>query len=347
LAPAARRNREKDKLGYLFSIIPVLVFLFALENLDSYKLLPLRSVLMSVFVGFAIAAVSYVVNIYLLGSVDIGTAEYSKYIAPPVEETLKALFLIYLIHAKRVGFLVDAAIFGFAIGAGFAIIENSYYIYTLPSVNPLTGILRGFGTAVMHGGTTAIFGIITKTLYDKYDSNMLKAFLPGLLGATVIHSLFNHFYISPVYSALVIIIVLPAIMLAVFKRSETALSNWLGIGFDADAQLLEMITSGEILNTHVGSYLVSLKRSFPGEVVADMLCLLRIHIELSIKAKGILMIKGAGFPVAPDAGLAEKFNELEYLQKSIGGTGMLALRPLLRWSSRDLWQLHMLGKKTL
>jgi len=196
-----------------------------------------------------------------------------------------------------------------------------------------------------NGGATSIFAVITKTLYDKYRSNMAKAFLPGLAAAVLVHSLFNHFYISPVYSALVIIIVLPLVMLAVFKRSETALAHWLGVGFDADAELLEMITTGDILDTHIGEYLISLKRRFPGEVVADMLCLLRIHLELSIRAKGVLLIRESGFAAEPDPSLDEKFRELKYLEGSIGSTGMLALHPLLRWSSRDLWQLNMLGRK--
>jgi hypothetical protein len=38
-----------------------------------------------------------------------------------------------------------------------------------------------------------------------------------------------------------------------------------------------------------------------------------------------------------------KFDELKYLEKSIGRTGRFAIMPVLRWSSRDLWQLHMLG----
>jgi hypothetical protein len=36
---------------------------------------------------------------------------------------------------------------------------------------------------------------------------------------------------------------------------------------------------------------------------------------------------------------------MRYLEKSIGKTGLLAMEPILHWSSRDLWQLYMLGKK--
>jgi protease PrsW len=36
--------------------------------------------------------------------------------------------------------------------------------------------------------------------------------------------------------------------------------------------------------------------------------------------------------------------ELKYLEKSIGPTGMLAVRPLLAQTPRDLWEMHHFGR---
>jgi protease PrsW len=165
---------------------------------------------------------------------------------------------------------------------------------------------------------------------------------PAFLLAVVIHSLFNHFFVSPIISALALLVGIPLLMTLVFRQSERALRKWLGIGFDSDQQMLEMITSGNIADTPVGEYLISMKRTFPGETVADMLCYLRLHMELSIKAKGILLMRENGFEPPPDTDVVDMFSELKYLEERIGVTGKLALHPLLRWSSRDLWQLHML-----
>ena len=71
-----------------------------------------------------------------------------------------------------------------------------------------------------------------------------------------------------------------------------------------------------------------------------MLCYLRIHVELSIAAKGTLLMRQSGFNVTPDASLKAKFEELDYLKKAIGRTGLLALAPFLHTSSQDLWQIH-------
>jgi hypothetical protein len=94
----------------------------------------------------------------------------------------------------------------------------------------------------------------------------------------------------------------------------------------------------------VGQYLQSLRQRFPGEMLADMLCLLRIHLELSIAAKGILLMRGAGIKVDSDPEVRARLEELKYLESSLGRTGRLAIQPFLRTSSRQLWQLHMLDR---
>jgi hypothetical protein len=120
--------------------------------------------------------------------------------------------------------------------------------------------------------------------------------------------------------------------------------DWLGKGFDADTEMLELINSGRLSDSPVGRYLHELKDRFRGPVVADLLCYLRLHTELALRAKGILMMREAGFEVPVDEPTREKFAEMRYLEKSIGRTGLLALQPMLHMSHKDLWQLYMLGK---
>jgi hypothetical protein len=73
--------------------------------------------------------------------------------------------------------------------------------------------------------------------------------------------------------------------------------------------------------------------------------LLRLRLELSIKAKGLLLLREAGFSPSPDPDIERAFEELEYLEKSIGRIGMLAIKPFVSAADRDLWQLQMLGQK--
>jgi RsiW-degrading membrane proteinase PrsW (M82 family) len=323
-------------------LLPVLLFLVALIYLDSYKLVRPRWVAGVLVAGCVLAATCWIVNAALQSWLALSTIAYSRYIAPVVEESAKAIVVVWLIRTNRIGFLVDAAIYGFAIGTGFAVVENLYYWYSLANPSLSLWIVRGFGTAVMHGGTAAIFGIAGKTLAERRGLARRAGFAIALVAAMAIHSTFNHFFLSPVLSTGFILIVLPPLIFVVFQRSEKALENWLNVGFDADTEVLEMILSGNLSSSHVGTYLHSLKERFSGEVVIDMLCCLRLHLELSLRAKGLLMMREAGFPVVLDAADKAKLDELDFLERSIGATGKLAMAPFLRSSSRDLWQIYMM-----
>jgi RsiW-degrading membrane proteinase PrsW (M82 family) len=328
---------------FAVSLAPVLALLAVLIYLDSFKLVSLRLVLQANLFGALTAMACMLVNARTFGWLGWDLVTFSRYAAPVIEEGAKAIHLVYLIRSRRVGFPVDAAIFGFALGAGFALAENIYYLQTLDTANILVWVVRGFGTAALHGATLVIFGIISKVLADRHPDRGVVVFLPGFLMAVGIHSIYNHFILPPVYSTMVLLVVLPVLVVIVFDKSERATRSWLGEGWNADVEMLESITTGEIGQTRVGGYLETLHDKFPGPVVADMLCLLRLHLELALEAKGLLLAREAGIRMPPDPEIKEKFTELGYLERNIGQTGLWALRPFLHTSPRDLWQRHMLG----
>ncbi len=331
-------------LAVAVSVLPVFLFLAALVLIDSYKLVALRAILLSIIAGVVAGLASYVVNVQLRPALDLDPAPYSMYVAPVVEEALKAAFVLYLLHRSRVGFVVDAAIHGFGIGTGFALLENLYYLRVNPDATLWTWIVRGFGTAIMHGGATAILAMVSKTLHHRPGAVRLYLLLPGLSVAVVLHSLYNHFLLQPLLATALIVLVFPWLSIAVFQHSERETGAWLGAGFDTDQELLRAVRSGQVSATPAGRYLHTVRSSFPAEVIVDMLCLLRLRAELAIHAKGVLMMREAGFDPAPDPALKDKFEELRYLERSIGKTGLLALHPFLHTSTRDLWQLNMLNE---
>jgi RsiW-degrading membrane proteinase PrsW (M82 family) len=121
-------------------------------------------------------------------------SSYSKYVAPIVEEILKASYLIYLIKSKKTGFLVDSAIIGFAVGAGFALVENIYFLANLENTSFVIWLLRGLGTAIMHGGTTAIFAMVFYNFNQIYKLNLIIKLSVSLIIAIIIHWFFNQFF---------------------------------------------------------------------------------------------------------------------------------------------------------
>ena len=327
----------------LVALLPVLAFLAALLWLDSYRLLSPSAVLAVIAAGAAVAALSYPLNGALLGRMDIGLIAFSRYVSPLTEELLKGLVVVALVRSHRIGFLVDAAIFGFAVGTGFALAENLYYLHLASEAGMGTWIVRGFGTALMHGGTTAIFAVMGLARIEQATKASALHFLPGFVAAVLLHSGFNHLSHAPLIATLATMLTLPPLQWLVFERSEQALRDWIGHGFDADAHLLELIGSGSFATSPPGRYLASLKRSLPGPLLADALCYLRLFTELALRAKGMLMMRENGFePPAADDETRAKLAELRYLEDSLGATGLRALRPALHMRQRELRQLYVL-----
>jgi protease PrsW len=131
----------------------------------------------------------------------------------------------------------------------------------------------------------------------------------------------------------------------VFDYSERALRDWLESDLDSKVRLLESINAGSFLDSRSGRYLQSLREHFRGEDLADMLCYVRLNGELALRAKGVLLLRESGLDELPiDEETQEKLAELAHLERAIGRTGALALRPLIMASGKDIWQLRLLGR---
>jgi RsiW-degrading membrane proteinase PrsW (M82 family) len=326
------------------ALIPVLLFLAALVHADSYKLLSLRAVLAMVAAGALAAGASYFANSYAYAHFAGDFQAYSRYVSPWIEEALKAAVLVVLIRTRRVGLPVDAGIAGFAIGTGFALVENLYYLASRPETALPVQVIRGFGTAIMHGGTAAVLAMVSVTFYERRPDGGLQLLLPGFLAAVALHAGFNYLLVRPALATLATVIVLPAVIYLVFQHSDRTLRDWLDDDLDSKVQLLEAINTGTFLDSRLGRYLQSLHELFRGEELADMLCLVRLHGELALRAKGVLLLRESGMEESLlDDETREKLAELAQLERAIGKTGMLALRPMMMATGKDIWQLKLLA----
>jgi RsiW-degrading membrane proteinase PrsW (M82 family) len=330
--------------GIVVGLLPVIAFLAALLSFDSYKLVKLPLVVGTVGAGAIAAWASYELNGTFLSWVPMDWSTFSRFVAPLIEEVLKGAIVLALIRAGRVAFLVDAAIFGFAAGTGFSVLENTYYSLSGIAQHASLGtwIIRGFGTAIMHGGATAILAVASLGFLEGRAASRVFAVATGLALAYCLHSLYNQALLPPIYQAFLVLALVPALLAFVFRRGEKSLAQWLGTGFDNDAMLLELINSGEFSASPIGQYLTTLRTKFEGPVVADMLCYVRLHTELALRAKGMLMMRETGFDPPPDPMVQEKFAEMRYLEGTMGATGRIALRPMLHLSRKDLRQIYLL-----
>jgi len=331
-------------LKILVSLIPVFLLLGMFLLLDSMKLVGKGILFLCLAWGAMSAGLSFFLNTFLLGNLDVTFETYSGFIAPIVEEVLKMGLILLLIKKNRIGFMIDGAIYGFSIGAAFALCENLFYLfhYSGTEGNLMVWITRGFGTAVMHSGTTAIVAIIAMSALNR-QNKLGTAVFTGTLLAIFIHSLFNQFLVSPLISTLIVLIVVPVSMSLIFQFNEKSIRNWLEMEFDTEASVLRMIKKGRFADTRAGAFLVSVRHHFPKDVVLDMYCFISLYLELSMKAKSYIMLKENDFEIVVDPEIPAKLIELKALEKNIGRAGYLAIAPVLRLNHKDLWKLSLLG----
>jgi RsiW-degrading membrane proteinase PrsW (M82 family) len=329
----------------LVSLIPVFLFLILLLYFDSLKLVSKTLLLVFLAWGFTSAGIGFFSNTFLIGQLDLSFNTYSGFISPVVEEVLKCSMLWLLIKRNKVGFMIDGAIYGFAVGATFSFAENLFYLSQFAGAdsNLMIWVTRGFGTAIMHGGTTAIFGILCMSAINRQLS-LAAGTTAGLATAILIHAVFNQFLVSPLVSAAIIVLLVPVVIIFIFNSSEKSIRKWLELEFDSEVSILRMIRKGQFSTTKTGGFLVSLKAHFPAETVLDMYCFISLYLELSIKAKSLIILKENDMVVPADPDLPNKIRELKSLLKSIGRGGYLAIAPVLRVSRKDLWKLYLLEK---
>jgi len=324
----------------IVSLLPVLIFLLVLNSLDTFKLLKPVVIVSVILCGFLSALFAYPINNFFFSTFDERLV--TGFTAPFFEEILKFIVVVFLFYRNKLGFLADALIIGFASGAGFSIIENIFYLNHIETNNLMLWVIRGLGTAIMHGTATGIAAVIAQSLISKKEKIKFHYLLTGLCGGFFIHAVFNNFFLSPLLQTILQISLLPLIVIQIFTISEKSLRNWMEEQSQSEFELLRMIKKGEFKSTRAGKYILSIKSRFSPEVILDMLAYIQLHLELSIKAKGLLLMKEAGFESKKDEELKGMLNELSFLAKSIGKTGMRTLIPIIKLSGKNLWKLNLL-----
>lgn len=328
-------------LKALIAIAPVVAFLLVLLHLDSHRLIGHHRIAYVFLSGGALAVLGYFVNGFALDWLDMPFTQYSRNVAPLVEEGMKALVLVYLFRRDRIGFQVDAAIMGFAVGAGFSFVENLFYLYHASEAHYAIWMVRGFGTAIMHGGCTALFAVVSQILTERHRRSNPVWYLPGLVAAVVLHAVFNYFPVSPVLSTVVTLLILPTLLFLLFERNEVTIHNFLELDFDVHRRLLRQLEGGEYSGCETGRFLLDLERIHSSPHVRDMITYIHVHTELILSAESVLLARERGEAVEVPDKVRHKIQFMHTLERRIGKTGMHTINPHLKLSKHEFWMLHM------
>ena len=109
------------------TLIPAIFFYFIYTR-DLYKTGNFVFVLLAGGAGLAAFGFATLINPLLVRQGILTNSQVVRYSAPILEEILKALILFLLIRSPKFTYFVDGAIYGFAAGISFAVVENWQYI---------------------------------------------------------------------------------------------------------------------------------------------------------------------------------------------------------------------------
>jgi protease PrsW len=333
----------------LVAFAPVLIFLAAFMWLDAFKLVSLRALALLLAGGGVLAIVSYGINGRFIDALPIGFSPFSRFVSPPIEEVLKSALIFALFARNRIGFVIDAAIVGVAVGAGFSVVENLIYLGVFTQASVGVWVVRGFGTAVMHAGCSALFAVVGQHLTQRYMRIEAQRhrfetllFLPGLALAIVAHSIFNQFAGQPVLAMVFTLFLVPLLLFMIFSRSEHGAHKWLLTDYESHQHMLDDIRQGKLIDGPAGRFVLALSAQFRAGVGADMFRYIQVHTWLVAKAEEDLIDLEEGRPEDLGQEVRERLKELHALEKKIGRTGLLALNPHLHFTRNDLWEIHEL-----
>ena len=138
---------------------------------------------------------------------------------------MRAHRLFFIPRKRRIGFTADAAIHGIRRrrrlrGGRKSLLPDP----AMPGSSVVLWVIRGFGTAIMHGGTTAIFAIISKGMTQRLQrpTSSFSSFPTDCSSPSRSTLSFNRFVVSPLVSTVFVLFssFLPSLFTFFFHRSE-------------------------------------------------------------------------------------------------------------------------------
>ena len=143
-----------DSLIYILFVaifIPILLMACLVEK-------KARHPIIFVLIGIFLSVFASEINAFLRSVLPMDTFEITIIVTPISEEILKALpilfFAVVIIPKKEALFTASMAV-----GIGFAVLENAYYLLNSDSFNMIDAIVRAFGAGLMHGMCTLLVGV--------------------------------------------------------------------------------------------------------------------------------------------------------------------------------------------
>jgi RsiW-degrading membrane proteinase PrsW (M82 family) len=341
-----------DAAHWGLALVPVLVLLAIFVWLDAFALMSFREILFLLLVGGIGGIAAYPLSGRLLDTLPIGFSSYSRFVAPWIEEAIKGVIVVLLFRFNRIGYKLDAVLSGFAIGAGFSVVENIVYLTLYPNYGVGTWLVRGLGTAVMHGTTLAIFAAMAHEFAERethesagdFNFNLLW-FVPGYLIAVALHLAFNQFPDRPLLAMVGAMIIGPMVVMAIFTFGTSEAQRSLEGEHEGHQAQLRALTAGKWPDSAAGRKVAALSWRLGPNAAEQIRRYWELRSWLVVQAEQAMLDEAAGDVVLDREKIASVFAELRRLRTAIGRSAFAALKPLLPFSRNDDWEVSELRQR--
>ena len=148
-----------------------------------------RQPMIFVLIGIFLSVFASEINAFLRNMLPMDTFEITIKVTPISEEILKALPVLFFatVLAPKKEALFTASM---AVGIGFAVLENAFYLLTSNSFNMFDAIIRAFGAGLMHGMCTLLVGVGISFVKKKHKLFVVGTF--ALLSTAITyHGIYN------------------------------------------------------------------------------------------------------------------------------------------------------------
>ena len=332
---------------FVAAILPVVIYIFIVYKIDNFSLINVKNLFLQVLCGMVAALVCF--GLFQLTGL-ILSENQSDFFNPVLEEIIKAIPLLWLATRKKIVFFIDSIICGAAIGGGFSILENIFYLLLGNEMGIGTVLFRGLEVALIHMGCSAIIAaglmlgirliLRSRSRLPIKNSDALMV-ISLLVVAPVLHVCHNTFHFNPLVQFIFVIGTMGGLLVWIYFYDVEMIHRWLDTGLDKQLSLLDSIKKGQLSDTPTGHFLQSVKDAFPPEDFFDMICFVQLHVRLSVASRSRVMLWESG--LERDLPLTDEMKELilsqytEYrlLEKRLGNTARMTIAPIVKYDPAE------------
>lgn len=320
-----------------------LVVLYVIYTLDLYKIGAFRLILMSFVWGTIAFALAAQINTLMVDAELVTYEQFTRFSAPTIEEILKGIILFILVQRPKFTYFVDGAIYGFAAGIGFAIVENYSYVLGLDNQSAALAVAIGrvISTNLIHASASGMVGIAMGLARFERFSGRALYLLAGLAGGMLIHIGFNNLVASELGGLLIVYAAVAGLggtglIVAAIRRGLKEEKAWI----EAKLGMADRVTAGEtavvLKMEDLDDVLAPVAEIFPDKI-SQIKAFLLLQAQLGIKRKTLEKLADEKMAQAVREEMDGLRAQMDEARRSVGYGAMIYVRGIFPEGASPLW----------